>query len=465
VQALNRWRSRRIVVTRAFAIWWASLGYYQPAEHWIPEALLVKEHRAQSIKVPKLIIVSGSNALFGIDSPTLERFIGRPVVNLATHASLPLEFHAAEVLKFAGPGDIVLMPLEYEYYASDDSVTSWHVRNLSTWGNDFLKASLWRSISYFRHSALADVIDRLYARQPIPVDPQAVVLSTAAANSSGIFPTWAGYSYRSINSYGDFISGGGAHNQTNPPYLVSLPTEFALDILRNLQRSLALRGAKLELTWPVSIRSETFDISSERDHASVEHLRQALTKAGLTVICKDDAFQLNPSLFLNTRYHTDEKGTQYRTAALASCLSGNKIDPQELYKSREITAKNAALAVRDQAISDLSLIVDALRSYRRENGTYPASPSWTGFASANGQVGPDWIRGLAPRYIPEVPRDRRMSNVTDHQYLYRSDGIDFKLLAHGREDCELFRSIRPDMIDRKRDCIAVGFWTADARDW
>lgn len=71
----------------AFAIRWASLGYYQPAEHWIPEELLVKEHKAQSIKVPKLIIVSGSNALFGIDSHTLERFIGRPVVNLATHAS------------------------------------------------------------------------------------------------------------------------------------------------------------------------------------------------------------------------------------------------------------------------------------------------------------------------------------------------------------------------------------------
>jgi len=115
-------------------------------------------------------------------------------------------------------------------------------------------------------------------------------------------------------------------------------------------------------------------------------------------------------------------------------------------------------------LADLKLVVSALEKYKAEKGHYPGRPSWDGFSSKYGP-GADWIPGLVPEYIPALPRDRRMHNQAQGQYLYRSDGVDFKLIAHGRPDCEKFRSMQPDLVDPKRDCIAVGFWSPGARGW
>ena len=65
-----------------------SLGGYERAEHWLSDVYFAKEYRAAHIVEPKVIIVSGSNSLFGFDSKTLENLIGKPVVNLAGHAAL-----------------------------------------------------------------------------------------------------------------------------------------------------------------------------------------------------------------------------------------------------------------------------------------------------------------------------------------------------------------------------------------
>jgi len=64
---------------------------------------------------PHLIVISGSNALYSIDSPTLEAALGRPVTNLAQHWGLGL-YAAERLTEHLRPGDVVLAPLEYEYY-------------------------------------------------------------------------------------------------------------------------------------------------------------------------------------------------------------------------------------------------------------------------------------------------------------------------------------------------------------
>ncbi len=80
-------------------------------------------------------------------------------------------------------------------------------------------------------------------------------------------------------------------------------------------------------------------------------------------------------------------------------------------------------------LSDLVTINDALKSFHAKTGAYPVATD-----GLKGVIdrGNNWIPGLAPDYLPELPRDP--GGAPDNngpQYFYVSDGVGYKLIAHG----------------------------------
>lgn len=67
----------------------------------------------------KIMILSGSNSLFGINTAKIENELKVPVVNYATHAGLEFYIFIAAKRKLK-EGDVVLLPLEYTYYNSNN---------------------------------------------------------------------------------------------------------------------------------------------------------------------------------------------------------------------------------------------------------------------------------------------------------------------------------------------------------
>jgi hypothetical protein len=121
-----------------------------------------------------------------------------------------------------------------------------------------------------------------------------------------------------------------------------------------------------------------------------------------------------------------------------------------------------------QRASDLVKLNTAIAAYRDENGSYPHSvnDNWTGRRNAWGPSTEIWIPGLASTYISKFPRDPRNNDDGTQQYLYKSNGKDFKLISHFPDDCETVKSKRPSMIDPARSpCNAYGFWSAGATTW
>ena len=57
--------------------------------------------------------------------------------------------------------------------------------------------------------------------------------------------------------------------------------------------------------------------------------------------------------------------------------------------------------VNRKRVQDLVTINDALKAYHAKNGAYPEGG---GLAGAN-ERGADWIPGLAPDFVKELPRD------------------------------------------------------------
>lgn len=89
---------------------------------------------------------------------------------------------------------------------------------------------------------------------------------------------------------------------------------------------------------------------------------------------------------------------------------------------------------------DLRQLATALEMYFDNNNAYPSSgvqwrssgadcPTYNGGGTYTTSGALGWIPNLAPTYIPVLPLDPRPLG-TDGCYLYISNGVDYKLLAH-----------------------------------
>lgn len=111
----------------------------------------------------------------------------------------------------------------------------------------------------------------------------------------------------------------------------------------------------------------------------------------------------------------------------------------------------------------------ALERYKIDHWSYPissnGSKAWDGIKSDFGESREDWIKGLVPKYIEVLPRDPRMLDNGTQQYLYMSNGANYKLIAYLPSNCELVKLSYPSLIDPKRGCQAFGFWTDGAVGW
>jgi hypothetical protein len=98
----------------------AQLGVPTPSSRWIFEAYEKKIRVAAAISAPRILIVAGSSALFGIDSAALSDAWARPVVNMAVNAGLGLNYILWQARQTAHAGDVILLPLEYALFVDDD---------------------------------------------------------------------------------------------------------------------------------------------------------------------------------------------------------------------------------------------------------------------------------------------------------------------------------------------------------
>ncbi|MFT4710923.1 MAG: prepilin-type N-terminal cleavage/methylation domain-containing protein, partial [Planctomycetota bacterium] len=104
-------------------------------------------------------------------------------------------------------------------------------------------------------------------------------------------------------------------------------------------------------------------------------------------------------------------------------------------------------------IADLSSVQKALDMYYLDNGAYPIVSGWSGDAPNYGghgyTIADPYIPGLIPEYMEMLPRDPNKAFPDGGRgYLYKSNGKEYKLLAHKTPtsfpaDHRYFDSARP----------------------
>lgn len=128
------------------------------------------------------------------------------------------------------------------------------------------------------------------------------------------------------------------------------------------------------------------------------------------------------------------------------------------YREWHLSRMEASTA---QRVSDIRKLHQALLAFHRDHGYYPTTEGrWDGLSTSYGISSENWIQGLVPKYIESLPRDPRNHKIPDEQYLYWSDGKDFKLLAHNTLDADVVAKVYPEMHDLVRPGRAFGVWSS-----
>lgn len=134
-----------------------------------------------------------------------------------------------------------------------------------------------------------------------------------------------------------------------------------------------------------------------------------------------------------------------------------------------VSLNSARAKSRDaRRLADLKQLETALAIYHNDNRAYPTTNGgWRGNCSTYGGYSDTgaggWVPNLAPTYIPVLPLNPK-SVPPGGCYLYRSDGIDYMLLAH--QTVESYTALTNPA---KRPLIpasnSFAFYTSGAANW
>ena len=158
--------------------------------HEYTASFIDKMNRLESIKEPKIVLVSNSNLAFGIQSELIEEELGMPVVNLGFHGGLGNAFHERMPLFNLSKGDIIV--IAHLTYADDDTIADPELAMLTV-ENYFHYWKIFRLKDYPRIiSILPKYTKKCFVRwrEKADVPPSSTCYARSAFNKYGdnIFP-------------------------------------------------------------------------------------------------------------------------------------------------------------------------------------------------------------------------------------------------------------------------------------
>lgn len=459
--------------------------------YWIAKVLTYQDELLEASKdKPRLIIIGGSNGLYGFDGNYLEKYSGYDVVNLAVHLGFDLPFYEQRLRGKLRKGDVVVATLEHPVYRRDSS-TSFHQEQNLLWLQRFfhyetplerlrenletpseIYASLaWQKLTGTPRdlTGLAD-LGNDGIKAPV-VMHKMLPLHVSLADENGFFTIPLPES--------DEVKAEFAKKNDSP--YSALPVEAAGDTramrsLFELKYTVESQGGQLLITWPAMADVPSHDLHNPRLIDQYKVFQAAINKAGLRMVCDPEKMFLPPQFFNDTVYHVNAWGAIDRSIRLAQCLRGEHLDFSQEVMAHTVQNQLAIRSLRTKlrapfevADEEIEALQAALENYHAEHGSYPKSSkdglAWDGLYSKWGASTENWINGLAPQYVSTLPRDWRKSKRPDYQYLYRSNGRVYKIMNRRPPDCELAKIIMPEFIDPSRDCWAYSKWVGIARTW
>lgn len=306
----------------AFSAAWRQTAQPHDPQH---EILLVKKQLLREAPAPRWIIVGGSSAWFGFESELLAEATGETVVNLGTHAEIPLWFQLGQVEREARPGDTVLLAAELVHYWRKRPTTFGASRLGAVEPEAFAEAGLarkWELIGALPPSQVATrLVARMFGEPPLAAPTAGDLMAKLRARWSGTFvgevPGY--YNYLEIDRDGDF--------SRLRPTAEHAPDDYGLrerhDVVPQNWRDLAesarrlkARGVRCRFTWPPFELHGGVDFDAWEVRANIGDIRARLAGAGWQEVGAVEDAMFATEFFYDTGYHLTTEGARERTRRL-----------------------------------------------------------------------------------------------------------------------------------------------------
>ena len=307
-----------VVLFSCFVLWsgivFGQIGGLTKSSQWIDDAYEKKESIAKDIDGKKVVIVAGSNALFGIDSKLIENAFGVRVVNFGVNAGIELPLTLFIAKKVIRDGDTVLMPLEYPMYSYDGTPGVQMIDYvLSREASFFWNLSLYEQFYVLWHVDIRRVYDGYLARGGVRV-------------SRGV------YGAHHIDGYGDQIK---TELKYKEPYMRSQikkhilsPETYGASFDRN-----ALGWKYLDdfVTWcegknvkvifmPSTLMKSKSYFDDPKERWFYENIAKEVRKKGWNYVGKPYEYMFDSSQYFNTNFHLINKARKVRTLKMIDDL-------------------------------------------------------------------------------------------------------------------------------------------------
>ena len=280
----------------------------------IEGSFCVKYERMRMLKGKKIIVVSGSSSLNGLDSPLFEELMdGYSVVNYGTNAANPSLFFLNVIAKYVSEGDIVVHAPEYSSSASMGS-NEFHAKVFR--GNE-------QCYDIFRDVDISEYVDFWESFREFQIGDR---------NDNSLVPAMhqQGQPYQrdtDLNKYGDIAtvrksvrgSFGGATEVFKYERLNS-------DNLNRVNEKITATGAVLVMSFG------TFDKARMSPSAAVQSEFDKFTdycadNLDYPVISNIGTYIMEHESFFDSEWHPNEEGARTRTRNLVADIKAYLADP------------------------------------------------------------------------------------------------------------------------------------------
>ena len=276
------------------------------AGRWVSELLSIKNEAVSKLN-PDLVIVSGSNGLFGFSAERLTKTYKINSVNAAIHAGLGIDYTTFYAKRYFSPNRVIVLPLEYEQYTKSSA------------GGTFVYQALSHDSEYF--NALS-TFKKLKFIASIPLEMHFGFIRNLIMPSKS---TSGRYDSKTINKYGDETKNNWSYEEKeeqekrlkNSLKLKAVKiyehSEEAWNTLEEFVNDASHNGVTIILAHPNRF-DQSIDISFNQYF--FDELERRANKIGLELLGDPKARFFGVSRIYDTNYHQNSKGQELSTDTL-----------------------------------------------------------------------------------------------------------------------------------------------------
>lgn len=298
-------------------------------QYWIKNVEYVKDHIMHQFENEgRILIFSGSNGMFGFNSFMLEEEFTKKTINMAFNAGVPFGYIVHKIKKYAKRGDIILLPLEYVHYFSEDYSTN-SILHMFTWNKKYFYElnTIEKVKIMFAYTNTAILIDALFSNfksntLPMGALKEKTILRANVLkrfkNNSSQEKTTVIYRFDTLNQRGDVKNhyGTQANIINAQDTFYNLNNNISNSFIKNhesLCEYSMKKGFSVYYLHPSTLRNTNYNLTKKLYQEKADALILKLKKYNVNILGNPSKYNFELKYIYNTSYHLNQEGANLRT--------------------------------------------------------------------------------------------------------------------------------------------------------